>query len=317
MKAVPAATPTCSAATRRSSRSCTRPTWTNPAVGAGAVARLFRPAAAAAGAGGQGGARRGARADRRILRRSARSRARGAARAPPEPASTASRCRCCSWWPSTASAAACSPTSTRSSAGSARTSPELEPAYYDLTDADMDTVFNTGSFIGPEQAHAARDHPGAARDLLRLDRRGVHVHLQPRREALDPAAPRAGALAAQLPARLPQAHPRAAHRGRDAGALPAYALRRPEALLARRRRDPDPGARQPAAARGRSRRAGDGHRHGAPRAAQRAGQHAGQDAQGPVLRVRGQARPTRCSPATSSTTRASRRTSTRRAGRCT
>ena len=30
--------------------------------------------------------------------------------------------------------------------------PELEPAYYDLTDADMDTVFNTGTFMGPEQA---------------------------------------------------------------------------------------------------------------------------------------------------------------------
>src|SRR3989338_1904681 len=30
--------------------------------------------------------------------------------------------------------------------------PELEHAYYDLTEADMDTVFNTGSFIGPEQA---------------------------------------------------------------------------------------------------------------------------------------------------------------------
>jgi 2-oxoglutarate dehydrogenase E1 component len=29
---------------------------------------------------------------------------------------------------------------------------ELEPAYYDLTDADMDTAFNTGSLIGPEQA---------------------------------------------------------------------------------------------------------------------------------------------------------------------
>src|SRR5216683_1250750 len=29
---------------------------------------------------------------------------------------------------------------------------ELEPAYYDLTDADMDTHFNTGSFVGPEQA---------------------------------------------------------------------------------------------------------------------------------------------------------------------
>ena len=29
---------------------------------------------------------------------------------------------------------------------------ELEPAYYDLNESDMDTVFNTGSFIGPEQA---------------------------------------------------------------------------------------------------------------------------------------------------------------------
>ena len=29
---------------------------------------------------------------------------------------------------------------------------ELEPAYYDLTEADLDTVFNTGSLIGPEQA---------------------------------------------------------------------------------------------------------------------------------------------------------------------
>jgi len=30
--------------------------------------------------------------------------------------------------------------------------PELDPAYYDLTDADMDTVYNTGTLIGPEQA---------------------------------------------------------------------------------------------------------------------------------------------------------------------
>ena len=29
---------------------------------------------------------------------------------------------------------------------------ELEPAYYDLTEADMDTQFNTGSYFGPEQA---------------------------------------------------------------------------------------------------------------------------------------------------------------------
>ncbi|MGQ0512648.1 MAG: 2-oxoglutarate dehydrogenase E1 component [Betaproteobacteria bacterium] len=30
--------------------------------------------------------------------------------------------------------------------------PELEPGYYDLTEADMDTVFNTGTLMGPEQA---------------------------------------------------------------------------------------------------------------------------------------------------------------------
>ncbi|HTS53125.1 MAG TPA: 2-oxoglutarate dehydrogenase E1 component [Burkholderiales bacterium] len=29
--------------------------------------------------------------------------------------------------------------------------PELDPAYYGLTDADMDVVFNTGSLVGPEQ----------------------------------------------------------------------------------------------------------------------------------------------------------------------
>jgi 2-oxoglutarate dehydrogenase E1 component len=29
---------------------------------------------------------------------------------------------------------------------------ELDPAYYDLTDADMSTVYNTGTLIGPEQA---------------------------------------------------------------------------------------------------------------------------------------------------------------------
>jgi 2-oxoglutarate dehydrogenase E1 component len=29
---------------------------------------------------------------------------------------------------------------------------ELDPAYYDLTEADMDTVYNTGTLLGPEQA---------------------------------------------------------------------------------------------------------------------------------------------------------------------
>jgi 2-oxoglutarate dehydrogenase E1 component len=38
--------------------------------------------------------------------------------------------------------------------------PELDPAYYDLGDADMDTVFNTGTLIGPEQA--------TLRDILKV-----------------------------------------------------------------------------------------------------------------------------------------------------
>src|SRR3989442_421764 len=33
--------------------------------------------------------------------------------------------------------------------------PELEPAYYDLTDSDMDTVVNTGSVVGPARARRA------------------------------------------------------------------------------------------------------------------------------------------------------------------
>jgi len=41
--------------------------------------------------------------------------------------------------------------------------PELDPSYYDLTDADMDTVFNTGTLIGPEQA-TLRDILKALRD---------------------------------------------------------------------------------------------------------------------------------------------------------
>jgi 2-oxoglutarate dehydrogenase E1 component len=35
--------------------------------------------------------------------------------------------------------------------------PELEPGYYDLTEADMDTVFNTGSFIGPSEQLPLRE----------------------------------------------------------------------------------------------------------------------------------------------------------------
>jgi 2-oxoglutarate dehydrogenase E1 component len=75
--------------------------------------------------------------------------------------------------------------------------PELEPAYYDLTEADMDTVFNTGSLIGPEQARCARSSarcrkPTAGRSALSTCTSAAA------RESLDPGAPGAGALQAEL-----------------------------------------------------------------------------------------------------------------------
>ncbi len=71
--------------------------------------------------------------------------------------------------------------------------PELEPGYYDLTDADMDTVFNTGSLIGPEQA-PLRDIIKAMRDTYcgtfgaeymyissRIEKRWIQERLEPNR----------------------------------------------------------------------------------------------------------------------------------------
>ena len=61
------------------------------------------------------------------------------------------------------------------------------------------------------------------------------------------------------------AHPRPPHRGRGAGALPAHQVRRPEALLARGRRELHRLDGRAGAARRREGRAGDRDRHGAPR----------------------------------------------------
>ena len=85
--------------------------------------------------------------------------------------------------------------------------------------------------------HAARDSRNAAPDLLRQDRLRVHEHPGPGAEALAAAAH--GAAGQQLAARPRDARLRILRRpdrGRGVRALPARALRRPEALRARRRR---------------------------------------------------------------------------------
>ena len=68
--------------------------------------------------------------------------------------------------------------------------PELEPAFYDLTESDMDITFSAGQHVLHEgrEHDAARDRAGAARNLLRLDRRRVHAHHRPGRKALVAAA---------------------------------------------------------------------------------------------------------------------------------
>src|SRR6266699_4581961 len=69
--------------------------------------------------------------------------------------------------------------------------PELDPAYYDLSDADMDAVYNTGTLIGPEQA-TLREIIKALRDTYcgtlgveymylssRVEKRWIQERLEP------------------------------------------------------------------------------------------------------------------------------------------
>jgi 2-oxoglutarate dehydrogenase E1 component len=59
--------------------------------------------------------------------------------------------------------------------------PELEPAFYDLTESDMDIiVLGRQHLLRQGREHdPARDRAGAARNLLRHHRRRVHVHHRP------------------------------------------------------------------------------------------------------------------------------------------
>ena len=116
--------------------------------------------------------------------------------------------------------------------------PELEPAYYDLKESDLDQVVNSGSFVGLERV-SLRTLVQALRDTYcrnigfeymfisdRAQRQWIQERIEPVRGA--PRSPGGAEAAAE------------AHRGRAPRALPAYALRRPEALLAGGRREPDP-----------------------------------------------------------------------------
>jgi 2-oxoglutarate dehydrogenase E1 component len=77
----------------------------------------------------------------------------------------------------------------------------LDPAHYGLSDADLNTMFNAvGSFKGDAGTHATFGQilRRLESDLLRLDRRRVHVSEHACREALAAGSPRTYPLQAQL-----------------------------------------------------------------------------------------------------------------------
>ena len=135
---------------------------------------------------------------------------------------------------------------------------------------------------------AARDPRHPARDLLRDDRRRVHVHRRPRAEGL---APEPDGVVAQLPGPRrgeQEARPREDRGGGELRALPPHQVRRPQALLARGRGGAHPAPRPRPERRGSPRPARGRDRHVAPGAAQRPRHHGGEASLPDLRGVRGQ-----------------------------
>ena len=165
---------------------------------------------------------------------------------------------------------------------------DLDPATYGLTLWDLDREFLTGGLSGEDKGDAARDPRHPARDLLRDDRRRVHVHRRPRAQGVA-AAPHG--VDAQLPGPRRGEQEAGAREDRGGGelrALPPHEVRRPQALLARGRGGAHPAARPHPQRRGAARAARGRDRHVAPRAAQRPRHHRRQAPLPDLRGVRGQ-----------------------------
>ena len=131
------------------------------------------------------------------------------------------------------------------------------------------------TYFGKETDDAARDPAQrAARDLLRHHRRRVHVHHRP--GARSAGGSRGSRAIRTKPSFSAEQKKHILDRLTAAEGLeryPAHQVRRPEALLARRRRELHRLDGRADPARRRQGRAGDRDRHGAPRPPERAGQH--------------------------------------------
>jgi hypothetical protein len=116
--------------------------------------------------------------------------------------------------------------------------PELDPAHYGFTEADLGQTFATGSFAGlrPSRPRCARSSRRCARPTAAPSAPSTCTSRMWRRSAGSRPRLETDPLDAGLERRGQAPLPASCHPGRDAGALPAHPLRRPEALLARRRR---------------------------------------------------------------------------------
>ena len=172
-----------------------------------------------------------------------------------------------------------------------RTSPSSTRRSTGSTDADMETVFNTGTLVWKREATLREILQFLKDTYCRTHRRRVHVHDRHDAEALGPGAPRE--RSASTPQYDAEYKKHILERLTAAETLEKYLHTR---YVGQKRFSGEGGeiadsaARPPAAARRQGRRAGARDRHGAPRAAQRARQHARQDAEGSLRRIRRQAR---------------------------
>jgi len=89
---------------------------------------------------------------------------------------------------------------------------ELEPAFYDLSESDMDITFSaTNTYFTTAEQMTLRQILQAPRNVLRHDRCRVHAHHRSHREALVAGEAGEHPQQAQLLAGREEAHPRPPH----------------------------------------------------------------------------------------------------------
>jgi 2-oxoglutarate dehydrogenase E1 component len=166
--------------------------------------------------------------------------------------------------------------------------PELEPAFYDLTESDMDITFSAANtYFTKAENMTLREIVQALRETYCGTIGAEFMHCtdpaekrwwQERLESIRSKPSFSADEKKHILDRLTAAEGLERYLHTKYVGQKRFSLEGGESFIASDGRT--------GAARRRARRAGDRHRHGPPRPPERAGQHAGQDAQGPVRRVR-------------------------------